>query len=379
MLRGRQLTAFQKSLLGWFRQYKRDLPWRRTKDPYRIWLSEIMLQQTRVAAAIPYYERFLEHFPDVRSLAEAPQDEVLRLWSGLGYYSRARNLQHAAQQIAAKHDGVFPTTYSDTLALPGIGAYTVAAILSIAFGAKHAVLDGNVARVIARIEAIRGDLRKSVRWQSLQKFADELLDEKTPGDWNQAMMELGATLCTPKSPQCLLCPVSQFCEARKLGIQEELPEKRKKRAGVEITLATAVFVDAKGQTLLIPSPEKSNVKAAADDVATLVSKMWHFPTISVKKNVETELYQFLLKFFAVEEKDSLHLEPLCKAKHAVTYRDITIHPFRISVRKLPKIRSEKKEVKIVALSEVSALTVSNLTRKVARSAQQHENKSAAKL
>src|SRR3981081_3096514 len=149
MLRGRQLTAFQQSLLGWFQQYRRDLPWRRTKDPYRIWLSEIMLQQTRVAAVIPSYERFLHHFPDIHALAGAPQEEVLRLWSGLGYYSRARNLQRAAQEIVAKHKGVFPRDEKDALALPGIGSYTAAAILSIAYRAKHAVLDGKAARVFA--------------------------------------------------------------------------------------------------------------------------------------------------------------------------------------------------------------------------------------
>src|SRR5213594_3766165 len=150
MLKGRELAAFRQRLLGWFRQFQRDLPWRHTKDPYRIWLSEIMLQQTRVAAAIPYYERFLQRFPDVRTLAAAPQEQVLRLWSGLGYYSRARNLQKAAKEIVTKHSGEFPTRLNDALALPGIGNYTAAAILSIAFGEKHAVLDGNVARVLAR-------------------------------------------------------------------------------------------------------------------------------------------------------------------------------------------------------------------------------------
>src|SRR5712664_2158675 len=149
MLKGLELAAFRRQLLGWFSQFQRDLPWRRTKDPYRIWLSEIMLQQTRVAAAIPYYERFLQRFPDVHALAAAPQEEVLRLWSGLGYYSRARNLQKGAQQVVAKHRGLFPTHLDDALALPGIGIYTAAAILSIAFGEKHAVLDGNVARVLA--------------------------------------------------------------------------------------------------------------------------------------------------------------------------------------------------------------------------------------
>lgn len=366
MVPKKEFAQFRKQLLGWFRQFQRDLPWRRSKDPYRIWLSEIMLQQTRVAAAIPYYERFLLQFPDVRTLAEAPPDDVLRLWSGLGYYSRARNLQQAAQQIAAKHGEVFPSKYDDALALPGIGAYTVAAILSIAFNAKHAVLDGNVARVIARIGAIRGDLREGGRWQSLQKFADGLLDEKSPGDWNQAMMELGATVCTPKSPQCLLCPVAQFCEARELGIQEELPEKRKKRASVEITLAVGVFVDSKGQTILLPPPAKSRAKSGVDDIATLTSRMWHFPTISVQRNAESELQRFLSKLFAVDKRATFRLEQLRKAKHAVTYREITILPFRISLKTLPKIVRGAPEPKIAPLAEVSFLMVSNLTRKVVK-------------
>src|SRR5262249_55054845 len=156
MPNGSERARIRKELLAWFAQFHRDLPWRRTRDAYRIWISEIMLQQTRVAAVIPYYERFLERFLDIRALAEAPQDEVLRLWSGLGYYSRARNLQQAAQQIVARHGGEFPTKLEDALALPGIGAYTAAAILSIACGEKLAALDGNVARVLARLRGVRG-------------------------------------------------------------------------------------------------------------------------------------------------------------------------------------------------------------------------------
>src|SRR5580693_6095268 len=256
MLTGGELTSFRRQLLAWFRQFQRDLPWRRTKDPHRIWLSEIMLQQTRVAAVIPYYERFLACFPNVPALAEAPQEEVLRLWSGLGYYSRARNLQKAAQQIVALHGAEFPRGEEDVMALSGIGPYTGAAILSIAFGEKHAVLDGNVARVLARLGAVRGDLREARRWQSLQKTAGELLDPKSPGDWNQAMMELGAMICTPRAPQCLLCPVARFCRGRQLGDPEAFPEKRKKREAVQIVLAAAVLYTPRGQTLLMPPPRK---------------------------------------------------------------------------------------------------------------------------
>lgn len=361
MLEGRTLSSFRKQLLGWFRQFQRDLPWRRTKDPYRIWLSEIMLQQTRVAAVIPYYERFLQGFPDAHALAAAPQEEVLRLWSGLGYYSRARNLQKAAQQIVAKHGGEFPTGKEDVLALPGIGRYTAAAILSIAFNKKHAVLDGNVARVLGRLGAIRGDLRESRRWQELQRTADALLDPKSPGDWNQAMMELGATLCTPKSPQCLLCPVAQFCEGRKLGIAESLPEKRKKRSTVEVTLAAAVFTDARENTILLPPPQGASGKAPADHIPTLVSKLWHFPTVSVTGDPAAGLLRFLNKLAPSIKKTRLQFAPAGKVRHAVTYRNITIVPFRIPVRKLPRLTGAKR----VPLDGISSLPVSNLTRKVA--------------
>src|SRR5579864_5615495 len=293
MLQPRDLRPFRKQLLRWFREFQRDLPWRRTKDPYRIWLSEIMLQQTRVAAVIPYYQRFLERFPDIHALATAPQEEVLRLWSGLGYYSRARNLHRAAQQMLAKHGGAFPRDTAQALELSGIGQYTAAAILSIAYGTEHAVLDGNVARVLARIFAVRGDLRDTKRWQGLQTQANTLLDRKSPGDWNQAMMELGATLCTPRVPQCLLCPVALFCRARKLGIAESLPAKRKKRATVEIPLSSAVLLDPRGNTLLLPPPQSARARPPQNEISTLVSRMWHFPTIAVEKNAEEELRTFL--------------------------------------------------------------------------------------
>jgi A/G-specific adenine glycosylase len=368
MLQRRELAAFRKQLLGWFRQYQRDLPWRRTKDPYRIWLSEIMLQQTRVAAVIPYYERFLQRFPDIHALATAPQEEVLRLWSGLGYYSRARNLQRAAQEIVAKHEGVFPHAEKDALALPGIGSYTAAAILSIAYGAKHAVLDGNVARVLARIFAVQGDLRDAKRWQALQKSANALLAPKSPGDWNQAMMELGATLCTPQSPQCLLCPVAQFCQARKLGLADSIPARRKKRATENVILAAAVFLDPGGNTLLLPPPKLEHSIATSGQVLSLVSKLWHFPTIAVETDPATELLAHLKQILPQSTTNHpLRLEPLPPQRHAVTHRAISLRPFRVSVTHLPHVTGAKT----IPLSEItspSSLAISNLTRKAARAA-----------
>jgi A/G-specific adenine glycosylase len=364
MLSDRDLATFRTQLSGWFSQFRRDLPWRRTKDPYRIWLSEIMLQQTRVAVAIPYYERFLDRFPDVGSLAEAPQQEVLRHWSGLGYYSRARNMQAAARQIVRNHGGRFPAHVNGALALPGIGNYTAAAILSIAFDEKRAVLDGNVARVLARLGAVKGDLRVSRRWQGLQEVADAYLDPQSPGDWNQAMMELGATVCAPKSPQCPLCPVAQFCQAQKLGIAEDLPEKRKKRATVDVALAAAVFADRHGQTFLLPPPREETAQTRADHIPTLVSRMWHFPTISLAGSPAAELRRFVRTLLPGRRNPKLQFELLGKVRHSVTYRAITITPVIIHVGKLPRITGAR----CVPLSDISGLPVSSLTRKVARAA-----------
>ncbi len=365
MLKGRELATFRRQLLAWFRQYRRDLPWRRTKDPYRIWLSEIMLQQTRVAAVIPYYERFLARFPDIHALAAAPQEEVLRLWSGLGYYSRARNLHRAAQEIVAKHGGIFPRAKKVALGLPGIGDYTAAAILSIAYGAEHAVLDGNVARVLARLKAVQGDLRDAMRWRSLQEFASALLDPTSPGDWNQAMMELGATLCAPQTPQCLLCPVAQFCRARKLGLADLLPARRKKRATEKIALAAAVLLDPRGRTLLLAPPVPPKKKGAHARVSVLVSKLWHFPTITVRADAAAELQAHLNEILPPSmSKLSLRLELLPAARHTVTHHAITLQPFRVSVAQLPRVPGAKT----IPLSDVtspSSLAISNLTRKAA--------------
>jgi A/G-specific adenine glycosylase len=202
----------------------RDLPWRRDRDPYRVWISEVMLQQTRVATVIPYYERFLARFPSIESLAAASEEDLLRAWAGLGYYSRARNLQKAAVLMG----GTFPGDYESIRALPGVGDYTAAAVASIAFDLPHAAVDGNVTRVIARLSNGRGDVRTR---------AEALLDLDRPGDFNQAMMELGATVCLPRNPQCLLCPVSAMCEARAAGTQNEIPQKKKNTVSrVERTL-----------------------------------------------------------------------------------------------------------------------------------------------
>jgi A/G-specific adenine glycosylase len=230
MLSDRDADELRRDLLTWFQEFQRDLPWRRTKDPYAIWVSEAMLQQTRVAAVVPYYERFLTCFPDFQSLAAASESDLLAQWAGLGYYYRARNLQKAAQSMV--HAGAFPSTYDAIRLLPGVGDYTAAAVASIAFNLPHAVLDGNVFRVLSRLFADPADISSTKGRKHFSALADSLLDRQQPGAFNQAVMELGATVCLSKNPQCLLCPVAVRCAARRNGTQNLFPVKGAKQVSV---------------------------------------------------------------------------------------------------------------------------------------------------
>jgi A/G-specific adenine glycosylase len=234
-------AAIRKKLARWYDRSKRDLPWRRTRDPYAIWVSEIMLQQTRVAAVIPYYEKFLMRFPNAATLAGAPEEDVLTMWSGLGYYSRARNLQAAAREIAAS--GEFPRDYDSIRALAGIGDYTAAAVASIAFGLPHAVIDGNVKRVVARLS---NDDAVATR-----EVAEQLLDRRNPSRSNQALMELGAVVCLPRDPLCTACPIAEHCKAHRQGSQNEVPAKRAKPAMVSLEHSLLVIRN-RGRILLAP-------------------------------------------------------------------------------------------------------------------------------
>jgi A/G-specific adenine glycosylase len=239
------LAGFSRRLLEWYDRSHRDLPWRNTSDPYAVWISEIMLQQTRVAAVVPYYERFLKRYPEIETLAAAPEEDLLKIWAGLGYYTRVRNLQRAARAM----NGAFPSTFEEIRALPGIGDYTAAAIASIAFHLPRAAVDGNVLRVLSRVTGETGDIGSAAVRKQLQAIASELIDPSAPGRFNQAMMELGATHCSPRSPQCLLCPVQDLCDAHRTGRQRELPVKLRK---IEtIRLQRQVFVVERAETLLL--------------------------------------------------------------------------------------------------------------------------------
>jgi len=241
------VTGFARRLIHWYLRHRRALPWRETPDPWRILVSEVMLQQTRVAAVIPYYERFLARFPDAASLAGAQESDLLALWSGLGYYSRARNLRRAAQAIVEA--GGFPETYQGIRALPGVGDYTAAAVGSIAFGLPYVVVDGNVLRVAARFWNDAGDIGSAATRSRLREKAQAELPENRAGDYNQALMELGATVCLPRNPQCLLCPIAADCEARRAGTERKLPLKAPKTPVLRVKKCVFV-VEKKAKVLM---------------------------------------------------------------------------------------------------------------------------------
>jgi A/G-specific adenine glycosylase len=370
-----ELPQLRRRLLAWYRRNRRDLDWRRTRDPYLIWLSEIMLQQTRVAAVIPYYRRFVARFPSVTVLAKAPLDAVLHNWAGLGYYGRARNLHQAARQIVTRHNGEFPRKLEDALALPGVGHYTANAVLSIAYDEPLAVLDGNVARVLARWTALHGDLRQPRQWTRLTAASQQALATSAPSDWNQAMMELGATVCTPVAPSCEVCPVKKWCRAYALDLTDKLPTPRTKPATVDVTFAAAVLLDPHGKTLLL---RQENGDGA------FFSHLWQFPAMEIPpgtaksasaqtiiKAERTHLARYVERTLSISAEA---LEPLATAKHTVTFHKIRLAPYLLRVPHLPPA----KGARTTKLSDLGAphtertrpgrLPISNATRKIAQAA-----------
>lgn len=255
-----------RDLLAWYDGAKRDLPWRRTRDPYRIWVSEVMCQQTRVETVIPYYERWMAAFPTLDDLAAADRQDVLRLWEGLGYYSRARNLHDAARQVAERHQGLVPSDPGTFRALKGVGPYTAAAVMSIAFDRPMAVLDGNVMRVVARHRGIADDIRRPKTRDSLQAVAQDWLDPRRPGDFNQAVMELGARVCTPRNPSCGSCPLSADCVAYHAGTPDAFPVKSPAAKVPHHRIVVAVLRDADGRLLITRRPETA-----------MLGGLWEFP------------------------------------------------------------------------------------------------------
>ncbi|HWL23065.1 MAG TPA: A/G-specific adenine glycosylase [Ureibacillus sp.] len=260
-------NEFSSTLVEWYHNEKRDLPWRRTNDPYKIWVSEVMLQQTRVDTVIPYYYRFIEKYPTLQSLAFAPQEELLKMWEGLGYYSRARNLQSGVKEVVEKYDGQVPSNRHDISKLKGVGPYTAGAILSIAFNKPEHAVDGNVMRVLSRVLLIKEDIALPKTKKVFEEAVMELIDQTDPGSFNQALMDLGAQICTPTSPKCLLCPVREYCMAFQEGNPDELPIKSKKTKTKKVSYDVFV-VKENDRYLLEKRPDEG-----------LLASMWQFPMI----------------------------------------------------------------------------------------------------
>ncbi len=307
-------TEIQKALLRWFARHARDLPWRKTKDPYAIWVSEIMLQQTQVVTVVPYYERFLKRFPTVERLARARLDTILKRWEGLGYYSRARNLHRAAREIVERFHGQFPQTAVELLTLPGIGRYTAGAIASNAFDERAPIVDGNVERVLCRVFRIHGDPKSGTVQRALWSIAADLVPANTPGLFNQALMEVGAEICTPRNPQCEDCPLSRACQAKRHGEQLSLPQRRAKKPLPSHTVVVGVIY--KDGRMLIDKRRPDG----------LLGGLWEFP--GGKKEPGETLEAALMREVHEEVAIKIRVErPLAVVDHAYSHFRVRIHAF----------------------------------------------------
>ncbi|MEW6305333.1 MAG: A/G-specific adenine glycosylase [Verrucomicrobiota bacterium] len=313
--------AIVNALTDWFARHARDLPWRRTLDPYAIWVSEIMLQQTQVKTVIPYWERWMRELPDAGALAKAPPERVLKLWEGLGYYTRARNLQKAAQAVVERHGGRFPDTFDEVLELPGIGRYTAGAICSIAFNQPTPILDGNVIRVLARLFAIEDNPRERAVNDRLWNLAEALVQTAQKTGWpethacsvlNQALMELGALVCTPKNPACDACPVSRLCAARRRGIQESLPNLDQRAETTARHFAT-FLIQRDGRWLAQQRP-----------AGVVNAHLWEFPNVE-SAHIPNDPCALAKAQWNITLAAA---DPMGTIKHSITRYRITQHVFR---------------------------------------------------
>jgi A/G-specific adenine glycosylase len=343
----RAAGALRAALLDWFGRSRRDLPWRRTRDPYAVWVSETMLQQTRVSTVVPYYERFLRELPTVGHLAEATEERVLGLWSGLGYYRRARMLHAAAKEVAAAHAGVLPDGVEGLRGLKGVGAYTAGAVASIAFGRRAAVVDGNVARVLARLFAIEDDVKTARGVARLWRLAERLVPDGDgdPGDWNQALMELGARVCVPRAPRCDECPAKALCAAREQGIAERLPRTAPKRAPVFVERVAVVLASDRAVLL---ARRRGDV---------LFGGLWEPPSANGG----------LADLASRLEVDTGTLEHAGEFVHLLSHRKMRVEVARGPLgrrRRWPLPGAEYDAVECVALEDVASRAQASLARKV---------------
>jgi A/G-specific adenine glycosylase len=366
-----KIRSIVPGLLDWFVANARDLPWRRTLDPYAVWVSEIMLQQTQVKTVIPYWERWMRELPTIRALATARPEKVLKLWEGLGYYTRARNLQRAAQQIVSQHDGRFPDTFDETLALPGIGRYTAGAITSIAFSQPAPILDGNVIRVLTRLFGITENPREKRANAHLWSLAARLVqtarashskpETRNPklllsgpcSALNQSLMELGALVCTPKQPRCGHCPVSRHCVARATGRVESLPNLAK-RVGVTSRRFVAFVAQRGGKWLVRQRP-----------AGVLNAHLWEFPNAEL--NVTTTDLDAIAA--TLLHTRGAAFRPLTTVKHSITRYRITLEAYLSTNHSIPR---KNKGDRSLTLPELQKLAFTSAHRKVLEALQRHQ-------
>lgn len=347
-------SLFARRLLAWFKRHARVLPWRGTRDPYRIWVSEIMLQQTQVVTVVGYYERFMARFADVESLAAAPEQEVLRLWEGLGYYRRARQMHQAAKQIVSEHGGILPQDSKTLQSLPGIGRYTAGAILSIAHDAREPILEANTNRLLSRLAAYREDPTSGAGQKVLWNLAKELLPLKNTGHFNQALMELGATICTPRDPRCEDCPVADFCQARDLGLQDSIPLPARKTQYEDLHEA-AVVVWRNGKVLVRRCQPGERWAG-----------LWDFPRFAIVNRRGKALEQELAE--KVREHTGITIEPgerLTTIKHGVTRFRITLVCHEVEFVSSSR-RPKNSEMQWLIPAKLVELPLSVTGRKISR-------------
>lgn len=312
------IQKFQESLLYWFERNMRDLPWRKDRDPYKVWVSEIMLQQTRVDTVIPYFNRFIERFPTIEALASAPEDDVLKHWEGLGYYSRARNLQSAVQEVQEQYGGVVPDNPEEISKLKGVGPYTAGAILSIAYGKPEPAVDGNVMRVFSRIFAIEDDIQKPKTRKLFEELIRGIIPKDATSFFNQGIMELGALICSPKSPQCLFCPVSEMCKGRELGIEQQLPVKQKKKKPSAQQLVAGVLVN------------EDKVWIRQRPATGLLAKLYEFPNIEWQEHPEETIAQYFYTTFGIAtETADIYQSVQHTFSHLIW--DVTVYELRLAM------------------------------------------------
>ncbi len=317
------IMAISRRILDWYAGHQRDLPWRRTKDPYSIWVSEIMLQQTRVDTVIPFYHRFMERFPVVQALAEASREDVLKAWENLGYYSRARHLHCASQRILNEFGGYMPKTRRELLSLPGIGPYTAAAILSFAFDQNIAAVDANVVRILCRIFAIQEPSQETPIKKRISFLADALVPRRNSSPYNQGLMDLGAGICTPRRPGCKSCPLNDLCEACKKGLQEALPVSVKGPPSPHREMTAGIIIDSMGSILILKRPEEG-----------FLGGLWKFPGGERGKN-ETLKEALCNRVLEETGVNITVLKKVTSVRHAYTHFRITLHAFRCRMNGSP--------------------------------------------